>query len=273
MSALAWRSVGAVDPHRFGEARRQAHNAAQWLVRLAHSYMAPQPHARHTLLQWDPQRQALVTQEFLPQLTVELRIPELALQFKEDDRAVPHVINIDDRTPAEVEAWVLVELLHRGADRDRFSKSLPYEMPDLMTGDAVRYVAEPMAAELDELAAWFANAASVLAVLEKEEPRAAAPRTPALWCRPEVFDLVILLPRRPHDTSSGAMLRVGFSPGDGGSDQPYFYVASHDARAGATRRPHTVLTAASLLREGQPGEAALDRLRAAIGALRKAAAQ
>ena len=105
MSALAWRSFGAVNPHRLGEARRQAHNAAQWLVRLARSYMAPQPHAQHTLLQWDSHRQALVTQEFLPQLTVELRIPELALQFKEDGRAVPHVIKLDDRTPAEVEAW------------------------------------------------------------------------------------------------------------------------------------------------------------------------
>ena len=246
MSALVWRSVGAVDPRRLGEARRQAHNAAQWLVRLAHSYMVPQPHARHTLLRWDPQRQALVTQEFLPRLTVELRIPELALQFKEDDRAVPHVIEIDDRTPAEVEAWVLVELLHRGVDRDRFSKSLPYEMPDLMTGDAVRYVAEPLAAELDELAAWFANAAAVLAAIESNRRRADA-ATPAPWCRPEVFDLAILLPLRPQDTSSGAMLRAGFSAGDGGSDQPYFYVASRDAKAGATPRPDTVLTAASLL--------------------------
>jgi hypothetical protein len=134
MSALAWRAVGAVNPHRLGEARRQAHNAAQWLVRLARSYIAPQPHAQHTLLQWDSQRQALVTQEFLPQLTVELRIAELALRFTEDGRAVPHVIKLDDRTPAEVEAWVLVELLHRGIDYDRFSKSLPYKVPDLMTG-------------------------------------------------------------------------------------------------------------------------------------------
>ena len=265
-SALAWRSVGAVDPRRLGEARRQVHNAAQWLVRLAHSYMAPQPHARHTLLKWDPQRQALVTQEFLPQLTVELRIPELALQFKEDGRAMPHVIKIDDRTPAEVEAWVLVELLHRGVDRDRFSKSLPYEVPDLMTGDAVRYVAEPFAAELNELATWFANAASVLGAVEKDELRAATRCTPALWCWPGVFHLAILLPM--HDALSGPMLRAGFSAGDDRNDQPYFYVALHDAKAGATPRPDAVLTAASLLQESRPGEAALDRVCAAIGAMR-----
>jgi hypothetical protein len=273
MSALAWRSVGAADPRRLGQARRQAHNAAQWLARLAHSYMTPEPDARHTLLRWDPQRQALVTQEFLPRLTVELRIPALALQFREDGCAVPHVIEIDDRTPAEVEAWVLVELLHRGVDRDRFSKSLPYEMPDLMTGDAVRYVAEPLTAELDELAAWFANAASVLAAIDKEQSSATPPRSPALWCRPKVFDLAVLLPPRPHDASSAAMLRAGFSAGDADNEESYFYVASHDAKAATTPRPDTVLTAASLLQEGRPEEVALDRLRAAIGAMRKRAAE
>lgn len=268
MSAVVWRSVGAVDPRRLGPARRQAHDAAQWLVRLAHSYMAPQPDARHTLLRGDPQRQALVTQEFLPRLTVELRIPELALQFKEDGRAVPHVCRIDDRTPAEVEAWVLVELLHRGVDRDRFSKSLPYELPDLMAGDAVRYVAEPLAAELGELAAWLANAASVLAAVETPHP----PSPPAVWCRPQAFDLAIALPLHPQDAPSAAMLRAGFSPGDGARDQPYFYVARHDAKAGATPRPDTVLTAASLLREQRPEQAALDHLRAAIGIMRRSAA-
>lgn len=271
MSPVTWRSVGAVDPRRLGEARRQAHNAAQWLARLAHSYMATRPHAEHTYLAWDPQRNALLTQEFLPRLTVELRIPELELQFKEDDRAVPHVLRIDDRTPAEVEAWVLVELLHRGVDRDRFSKLLPYKMPELMTGDAVRYVAEPLAPELDELAAWFANAASVLAAIETQHPPRV--RTPAVWCRPEVFDLAILLPLGSQDSSSAAMLRAGFSPGDGGSEQPYFYVAFHDAEAGAASRPDILLTAASLLQERQPGQAALDRLRAAIAARRKTAAK
>jgi hypothetical protein len=270
MSALAWRPVGAVDPHRLGEARRQTHNAAQWLVRLARSYMAPQPHAQHTLLQWDSQRQALVTQEFLPQLTVELRIPELALQFKEDGRAVPHVIKLDDRTPAAVEAWVLVELLHRGIDYDRFSKSLPYELPDLMTGDAVRYVAEPLTTELNELATWFANAASVLVAVEKEQLRAATRYTPTLWCWPGVFHLAILLPM--YDASS-PMLRAGFSAGDDRNGQPYFYVALHDAKAGATPWPDAILTAASLSQERRPGETALDYVRAAIGALRTTAAK
>ena len=271
MSALMWRSVGAADPRRLGEARRQAHSVAQWLARLAHSYMVPQPDARHTLLRWDPLRLAFVTQEFLPALTAELRIPGLALQFRQNGRPVPHVMEVDDRTPAEVEAWVLVELLHRGIDRDRFSKSLPYEMPDLITGDAVGYVAAPVASELDELAAWFANAAEILAAIASEAPRAPTPPAPAPWCWPELFHLAVLLPLHPDDPSRGPMLRAGFSVGDGGSDQAYFYVTPHDATA--TPPSASVLTAASFLAERQPAEAALDRLRAAIGALRKAAAK
>jgi hypothetical protein len=271
MSALTWRSVGAADPHRLGEAWRQAHSAAQWLARLAHSYMAPKPDARHTLLRWDPQRLALVTQEFLPALTAELRIPGLALQFKQGGRPVPHVMQVDDRTPAEVEAWVLVELLHRGLDRDRFSKSLPYQMPDLITGDAVGYVAASLEAELDELAAWFANAGEILAAIASEAPSAPTPSAPVPWCWPQLFHLAVLLPLHSHDPSRGPILRAGFSVGDGGSDQPYFYVTSHDPIP--TPASAGILTAASLLRERQPAEAALDHLRAAIGGLRKTAAK
>jgi hypothetical protein len=90
-------------------------------------------------------------------------------------------------------------------------------------------------------------------------------------CWPAVFDLAILLPM--HDASSGPMLRAGFSAGDDRNDQPYFYVALHDATAGATPWPDAVLAAASLLQERRPDETALDRVCAAIGAMRTTAAK
>jgi len=37
-----------------------------------------------------------------------------------------------------------------------------------------------LAAELNELATWFANAASILAAVEKEQPRAATRSAPAV---------------------------------------------------------------------------------------------
>jgi hypothetical protein len=144
-------------------------------------------------------------------------------------------------------------------------------MPELITGDAVGYVASPLVAELDELAAWFVNAAEILAAIVSEAPPPPTPPTPAPWCWPELFHLAVLLPLHPHEPSRGSMLRAGFSVGDGGNDQPYFYVTPHDTVA--TPPSASVLTAASLLAERQPAEAAQDRLRAAVGALRKTAAK
>ena len=198
MTAVTWRPIPNVDVNTLGEARRQAHNTAQWLVRLAHTYMAPVVECRHTLLRWDLRAQALVTQNFLPNLALELRLTDLALQFREHDRPSPHVLDVDDRTPAEVEAWLLVELLHRHLDRDRFSKDLPYEFPDLMTGDAVSYSPETLGTGLRELALWFDNGASVLAGIAEDVLRLGRPGN--VWCWPQIFHLGALLPATSPST-------------------------------------------------------------------------
>lgn len=271
MSAVAWRPVGAVDARKLSEARHQAHNAAQWLARMAHTYMQLEPGHHHTLLRWDAQRLALVTQEFLPNLTLELRLPNLALQFREGDRPVPHVIEMDDRTPAEVEAWVLVELLHRRLDRDRFSKALPYEIPGLMTGDAVPYVTETLEAALDELAAWFANAFLVLARIA-DEYLPAEHAAAAVWCWPEVLHMAVLLPTRIGKTRS-RQLRVGLSLGDAEQAGPYFCVTPHDPKALTETSPDGILTAAALASSDHPAQSVLEFLRAQIAAHRERAAK
>lgn len=262
MSVLTWPQVGEVYLRRLSKARRQAHNAAQWLARMAHSYMQSEPENRHVLLRWDEQRQALVTREFLPKFTLELRLPNLALQFKENGRPAPHVIEIDDRTPAEVEAWVLVELLHRGIDRDRFSKVLPYEIPNLMTGDAISYVTEGMEAELGQLADWFANAAVLLERID-EEYHAPAPRAGSgVWCWPELFHVVTMVTMHPGRGSPGRILRAGWSAGGGAHDEPYFYVTPHTPRAQASADDE--MTATEIMSLDQPAEGVLDFLRRAI---------
>ena len=264
MDPLAWTPVGAVETETITQARRQAHNAAQWLARVAHSYMPAAPDHRHTLLGWDAERQALVTQEFLPRLALELRLPGLAMQFREDDRPVPHTFELDGRTPAEAEAWMLVELLHRRLDRDRFSKALPYDLPDLMTGDAVPYVAVPLERALDALAGWFSNAATVLRRIAAED-RSSHPdvgERAAVWCRPEVLDIAVLLPAGRAEPTSRRMLRAGLSAGDARETAPYFYVMPHDP--GARARSISMLRAEALAGSGRPAHAALDFLRTEI---------
>lgn len=269
MTALTWQAVGIVDPRRLAEARHQSHNAAQWLARIAHSYLKPEPENRHTLLHWDPKRQALVTREFAPRLTLELRLPDLTLQFREADRPAPHVIEMDDRTPAEVEAWVLVELLHRQLDRDRFSKALPCEIPNLMSGDAIPYQTETLEPALAELTAWLANAALVLAhVADEYLPK--APGVSAVRCWPEIFHMAVLLPARTDTAGSKQMLRAGLSLGNADRAEPCFYVAPHAPLAAP---PDSILPTETILSSERPAESVLRFLRKAIAVYRERAAK
>lgn len=216
MTSVDWRPVGEIDPRELGKARHLAHNGAQWLARIARSYIDPADDDAHTCLGWDEDGDALVTQEIAPGLVLELRLPELILQFKEEGARVTHQLVMDDRSPAEVEAWLLVELLHRDVDRDRLSKELPYKIPGLMTGDAVNYSAEPFANELKEFSRWYANAASVLGQLQ--EKHGASP----IRCWPQHIVMETTFPLNNGDGSRSA--KVGLAPGDGYFGEPYFHV-------------------------------------------------
>lgn len=221
MTSYDWRPVGEIDPRELGKARHLAHNGAQWLARIAHSYIDPADDGAHTNLGWDTDGDALVTQEIAPGLVLELRLPELILQFKEEGKRVTHQLVMDDRSPAEVEAWLLVELLHRDVDRDRLSKDLPYKIPGLMTGDANNYSAEPFANELKEFSRWYANAASVLGQLH--EKHGSAP----ILCSPQH---IVMETSFPLDKGNGARsAKVGLAPGDGYYGEPYFHVTPSPA--------------------------------------------
>ena len=263
MNSLAWKSIGDADAGNLSEARRQAHNAAQWLVRVAHSFMPASSDNSHTLLRWDSERAAMVSQQFLPNLTLELRLPGLAMQFREGGRPAPHIFEFDDQTPAEAEAWVLVELLHRQLDRDRFSKTLPYEFPDLMTGDAVPYVVEAHELALEALAGWFSNSAMVLRCIA-EEHLGAKHGASDLACWPEIFHLGVLLPLGGAESPSRQMLRVGSSPGGARQPAPHFYVSACNTKGAVPKTPAVSLTAAELAASADPMKLALDWLRAEV---------
>lgn len=200
MDPIHWKTIEAVDPDKFAKARHQVHSAVQWLARMATSYSGEQA----SNLLWDAERRVIATQPLAGQLGMELRLPELILQFTEHSVPVRHDFETEGHTQAHIEAWILVELLHRGIDRDRFSKALPYDVSGLMTGDVVEFSPEAYTAELEALAGSYENAGSVMA--------AAALGKSQIW---------------PQDLAleyTGATVRAGFSPGLPPSGRPGFYV-------------------------------------------------
>jgi hypothetical protein len=226
---------------RMASARRQFYSVSLWLARLSQSYIPSDPHQQHLRLRWLADKRSLSTQPFSDHLTLELKLPDLHLQFMEHGRPVPHVFDAEDRTPAATEAWILVELLHRGIDRKAFSKSLPFETADLMSGDSESYAPDSYEAELSELTGQLSAGIAVLDGLAKE-----LGATDGVWIAPETMHAgIAIVPQKPP-ANGGARVRIGFSLGDERIGESYFYVVPQDHGTIRSLRPGTVLTATQI---------------------------
>jgi hypothetical protein len=232
-------------------ARKEALNIVQWLARLALSYVTDGDPARRIDLEFRPADAALVTESFADGVALEMRLPDLRLQFLQNGKPVPHVFDPQDRSPAEAEAWILVELLHRGIDREKFSTSLPYTVPGLLTGDAEDYAPQACRAGLAQLADWFGKAAAVL-----KEATCAGGADNAVICRPQTLDLALA----PLPSAKSPSL--GFSLGDARHAQPYFYAAAQPIPDAATAE-RKIVSAGKLIAQSDIAQAAAALLKLA----------
>jgi hypothetical protein len=248
--APRWPAIEVGDREPLGRARTEAINLVQWLARIANSFVSGGTPEERILLEFRADDVAFVTQLFDRDIAVEIRLPSLEMQFLEGGRPMPHIFDPEDHSPAEVEAWLLVELLHRGLDRTGFSKNLPYSVPNLMTGDAEDHSPQACRQGLTQLAAWFRNAAAILAAADGTGKA-------RVVCLPQTLNLICLSGR-------GSEAAFGFSPGDARFPEPSFYLGAADGRQRA------ILTASQLAAETDPAAAATRFIKAAVACARPA---
>jgi hypothetical protein len=242
-AAPPWRPLPADDGEELERARNEALNLVQWLARIAHSYVTGGAPEHHTDLDFDAALASFTTQPFADDTALQMRLPDLQLQFLAGGKPVPHIFDPDGRSPAEVEAWILVELLHHGIDREKFSKQLPYAIAGLMTGDAVDHETQACREGLAQLTAWFGNAATVLGAVA----RVSGATMPRIICLPQTFALTLA------PDSAAPRGGLGFSPGDRENTAPHFYTGGkgNDGSQSAQR-----IAAAALLSQDDPARAA-----------------
>lgn len=237
-STPVWEDIPAGEEVEFVKARKELLNLVQWPARLANSYVAGKEPEERVLLEFRSADPAFITQTFANEVALEIRLANLRMQFLEHGKPVPHIFDPEEHSPAKVEAWLLVELLHRGIDRTKFSKKLPYPMPDLMSGDAEDHAPQECEAGLVQVMTWYRNAGTVLS-------DASGPGKLIVF--PKTLELVLL-------SKSGQQGNVGFSIGDDENSEPHFYFK----KPGGKKR--SVLTASQLKKEIQPGRAAVQFL-------------
>jgi len=233
MAVPVWEDIPEAGEKEFALARVETLNLVQWLARIANSYVTSKMPEERVVLEFRSANPAFVTQTFEKDLALELRLADLEMQFSEYGRLVPHIFNPEEHSPAKVEAWLLVELLHRGIDRSKFSKKLPYAMPNLMTGDAEDHSPEACGEGLAKLVVWCRNAASVLSSASHGARILALPQTLTL----------------AYESNGKPETNCGFVIGDE-KTEPHFFAT----KAGG-RKPE-VLSASQLAKESSPGLAA-----------------
>jgi hypothetical protein len=219
------------DPLR--DAFSQSHNAVQWLARMMRSFRSVNA-GEDIALRWNNERNAFVTDDLSEGLKMELRLPELTLQFLEDGEPVKHELHMEGRSPAQVEAWILVELLHRGIDRRRFSKDLPYEIPHAMAGDNVEYSPAFREGELKKILEWFTAAADLLKTLGRRADNK-DDDSHRLTLRTKDFSLEASVPLLGQSAAAqnGRQIRVGFFPLRFGAVDPHYRVSRSEPSTAA----------------------------------------
>jgi len=251
---VRWQPVGAIDPDALASARLQTINVVQWLARVANSFVNADSADERLMLTFQSGNAVFITKPFADDLALELRLPQLEMQFREGGKPAPHVFDPEARSPAEAEAWLLVELLHRGVDRTKFSKKLPYKVAGLMSGDAEDYSPQSNLPALTQMRDWLRNAAAVLDATAR-----ASGDGIGILCWPQTLSLSI------GSHIELARANVGFTPGDAQIAEPYFYRRLASARGAAPSRARSVLKASALLGQSDPAVAAIAFLSGAAG--------
>jgi hypothetical protein len=220
-----WRALRGIDKGRAGEARLQAHYAAQWLARAARAYIPAQRDDGHTSLIWDSAIDGFKTQPLKDGMRLSLQVSNLTLTLSHGDGPTSaQSIFSSGRTDAEIRTWLGEQLGKLDLDAGKLDAPSPYKMPKHAIAKGGPYNAVASADALAELAAWFANADILLSKIQMqltERKLAASP----VSCWPHHFDLASLttLPKRVGDETG--YVGIGLSPGDEYYDEPYFYVS------------------------------------------------
>jgi hypothetical protein len=222
MGGIEWRALRRVDQDRFGEARIQAHFAAQWLARVARAYIPARAGDAHTNLRWDDAFGGLTAHALPDGRRLGLRIADLTLLLPHAaSGGVSSAFPLDGRSDADARAWLGEKMSAIGLESSALDEPPPYEMPVHAIARGAVYAASKLNEFLGELSTWYSNANAVLGTI-RQQIATQNLNAPPVRCWPHHFDLDTLVTIEPGHT-----MGIGFSPGDVYYEEPYFYVSMY----------------------------------------------
>lgn len=204
-------SLTEIAPTQLRAIRLQAHWAAQLPCAVGHSLVPAEADFSHTALSWDTNGGRMLSPA-VPngqRLAFDLRQCAITLVGGQpNEQLALHGKSLDEAMAA-VGGWLTTELERPGHDLPEtpVAQGQPFDFSHL--------------AAARQLSTWFDAAGSALGSTLKTLGQALPVR---LW--PHHFDLAALWTLQAHeDAEQARSVNLGFSPGDGSYDEPYFYVS------------------------------------------------
>ncbi len=221
-SSTTW-SPNKAAPDELKDAFQQAHSAVQWLARMVNSYTVPASDGSHLHMHWNSDGPVITTTEIAEGTVVEMRLPQMVLQFVEQGERTKHEVELDDKSPARIEAWTLIELLHRGIDRDSYSKTLPYDVSYLLGGDAQDYQTLGKEQAFEDMTGWLILAGELLNAAAEDAAKAGQGASSGLMFAPESFSLFVRIHPESGRPAVGNYIELGFCAGTSSELGPHYY--------------------------------------------------
>ncbi len=200
-----WERVGSVDPRVLTDARIQLHWAAQAVAGVGRTLHAQRADDSHTSFTWSPTLDALVQEPFNG-ITTGLRLRDLTLIAI---GTTASKLSLQGRTLDDAFAFMESQFAMK-------LKRPDVDLPDHPVSHGATFDANEQ--HLSELARYYNNAAGVLLDVARSDSRASPVR-----CWPHHFDIATLLTYSGHGIEAHT-IGIGFSPGDPGLSEPYYYV-------------------------------------------------
>lgn len=218
-----WPDKQIFESKKFQNACHEAHNAIFWMSRGANSFLPSAPENEHLHLFWHKASGNFRTKLFEKKLQIGLNVPDLELYFCEDGVKVPHSFWLDDKTPAFVEAWYLVELLHRDVDQSKFSTKLPFGSPSMLMGDTQDHKASDYPQELEALNRCIIKTINLLENISiaRSQIKNLSFKQNSVVLEPETFTIELEI---FSDKNKGKTVKIGFNLGDRLRPGPFFFV-------------------------------------------------
>ena len=214
MCPTDWQVLGSISPKELTGARLVLHHAVQLAAAPGQHLLPRRPDDGQMALTWEAG--AMVGETLPSGHRVALHLEALLLELRGPGISVQ--LPLEGRSSEAALDWLRVELARAGVEARSLTLAMPYELPPLPLG-AITFRAST---GVTELAHWYADAAELL------QGYTALPGASPLRCWPHHFDLATLLSLETieavPDPEQARSIGLGFSPGDEGISEPYFYV-------------------------------------------------